>query len=304
MTSPEPIRMVLCAEDGSSGKRFVLRRYAPAMPATAEPVPLLFLGGGRMADALIGGLIAAGHPVESLAVVEISEHRRQELARTRPGLRLLAEPVPAVAAVIATKPADTGGALTAVAAASGPSLGRALSIAAGVSTRALEEAARVGGRPGVAVVRAMPNTPALVGEGAAAICAGQGATDADLEWAEGVLGAVGTVVRVPERSMDAVTGLSGSGPAYVFLVAEALMDAGVLAGLPRDVADALTRQTLLGAATLLASSDEGPEELRAAVTSPGGTTAEGLRVLESAAVRAAVIDAVAAATERSAELGA
>lgn len=104
--------------------------------------------------------------------------------------------------------------------------------------------------------------------------------------------------------MDAVTGLSGSGPAYVFLIAEALIDAGVLAGLPRDVADSLTRQTLLGAAELLSSSEEGPEGLRAAVTSPGGTTAAGLRVLESAAVRAAVIDAVAAATARSIELGA
>jgi pyrroline-5-carboxylate reductase len=103
--------------------------------------------------------------------------------------------------------------------------------------------------------------------------------------------------------MDAVTGVSGSGPAYLFLVAEAMIDAGVLAGLPRDRADALVRQTLLGAATLLAGSDEGPEALRAAVTSPGGTTAAALRVLEERAVRAALLDAVAAAAHRSAELG-
>ncbi|HNA36955.1 MAG TPA: pyrroline-5-carboxylate reductase, partial [Microthrixaceae bacterium] len=187
----------------------------------------------------------------------------------------------------------------ATAAAAAPGLCRVLSIAAGVGTAALQAA--VG--DSVAVVRAMPNTPALVGEGASAICAGPTAVDADLDWAEGLLGAVGTVVRVPERSMDAVTGLSGSGPAYVFLVAEALIDAGVAAGLPRDVADRLTRQTLLGSARLLAESDDGPEALRAAVTSPGGTTAAGLRQLESHAVRAAVIDAVAAATARSAELG-
>lgn len=261
-------------------------------------VAVQFLGGGRMADALVGGMLAAGHPVEDLAVVEISAARRDELAAGRPGLVVLAEPGPARAVVVATKPGDVATALGAAAAAS-PELERVLSIAAGVDTATLQSAVP----DGVAVVRAMPNTPALVGEGASAICAGPTATDADLDWAEGLLGAVGTVVRVTERLMDAVTGLSGSGPAYVFLVAEALTDAGVLAGLPRDVADRLTRQTLLGAATLLAGSDEGPEALRAAVTSPGGTTAAGLRELESHAVRAAVIDAVAAAAARSAELG-
>lgn len=149
----------------------------------------------------------------------------------------------------------------------------------------------------------MPNTPALVGQGAAAICAGHNAADDDLAWAEAILDAVGTVVRVPEKLMDAVTGLSGSGPAYVFLVAEALVEAGVHAGLSRDVADQLTRQTILGAATLMAGSGEGIEALRAAVTSPGGTTAAGLRALEDRAVRAAFLDAVEAATRRSAELG-
>jgi pyrroline-5-carboxylate reductase len=149
----------------------------------------------------------------------------------------------------------------------------------------------------------MPNTPALVGAGAAAVAPGAHAREDDLVWAEEVLGAVGTVVRVPEHLLDAVTGLSGSGPAYVFLVAEALIDAGVLVGLPRPTAAALTTQTLLGAARLLAEGDEGPEALRAAVTSPGGTTAAGLRVLEAGAVRSAVIEAVAAATARSAELG-
>jgi pyrroline-5-carboxylate reductase len=149
----------------------------------------------------------------------------------------------------------------------------------------------------------MPNTPALVGAGAAAIAPGSRAEEADLAWAEQVLGAVGTVVRVSEGLLDAVTGLSGSGPAYVFLVAEAMVEAGVLVGLPRDVAQALAFQTLLGSARLLVESGESPEALRGAVTSPGGTTAAGLRVLEGRGVRAAFLDAVAAATERSRQLG-
>jgi pyrroline-5-carboxylate reductase len=130
------------------------------------------------------------------------------------------------------------------------------------------------------------------------------ANEDDLAWAERILGAVGTVVRLDESLLDAVTGLSGSGPAYVFLVVEALVDAGVLAGLPRPVSAALVSQTVLGAAKLLAETGQTPEALRAAVTSPGGTTAAGLRELEGAGVRAAFLEAVMAATERSRELGA
>ncbi len=173
-----------------------------------------------------------------------------------------------------------------------------LSIAAGVTLADVEAAA--GGRP---VVRAMPNTGALVGKGAAAISAGTRADESHLELAEKVLGAVGTVVRVPEAHLDAVTGLSGSGPAYVFLFAEAMTEAGVLVGLPRAVAAALVCQTLLGAATLLDETGESPESLRAAVTSPGGTTAAGLQALEAHGVRAAILDAVEVATLRSRELG-
>jgi pyrroline-5-carboxylate reductase len=148
----------------------------------------------------------------------------------------------------------------------------------------------------------MPNTPALVGAGAAAIAGGSTATDDDLVWAERLLGAVGVVVRVTEKQLDAVTGLSGSGPAYVFLFAEAMVDAGVSAGLPRDLATTLATQTLVGSARLLADGSATPADLRAAVTSPGGTTAAGVRVLEQQAVRAAVIDAVMAARDRAAEL--
>ena len=259
---------------------------------------LQFLGGGRMAEALLGGLLSSSVvDASDVAVVEVVAARRDQLAQRFPGITVLAAPAAAIGVVVATKPADAPAALRDARQAG---MQRVLSIAAGVSTASLERAAG----DGVAVVRAMPNTPALVGAGASAICAGSTASDADLDWAEQLLQSVGIVVRVPERLMDAVTGVSGSGPAYLFLVAEALTEAGVLAGLPRDTADVLVRQTLLGAATLLASSDDGPEALRAAVTSPGGTTAAAVRVLESRAVRAAFGDAVDAAATRSAELDA
>jgi pyrroline-5-carboxylate reductase len=132
---------------------------------------------------------------------------------------------------------------------------------------------------------------------------GSAATSADLDWAEGILSTVGTVVRLPERHLDAVTGLSGSGPAYVFLVAEALIEAGVLAGLPRAASRELAVGTLVGSARMLAETGDDPATLRAAVTSPGGTTAAGLRMLELKAVRSAFIEAVAAAVERSRQLG-
>ena len=176
---------------------------------------------------------------------------------------------------------------------------RVLSIAAGVTIGAIESALP----SGTPVVRVMPNTPALVGVGAAALAGGTTASADDVQWASDILGAVGEVVVVTEAQLDAVTGLSGSGPAYVFLVAEALIDAGVSAGLPADVARTLATQTLLGAATLLAQGDDSAAEQRAAVTTPAGTTAAGLRVLEQRAVRAAFIDAVHAATDRSRQLG-
>ena len=259
---------------------------------------LQLIGGGRMGEALLGGLLRAGTvSAEDVRVVEPVEARRKELADRYPGIEVATEPGPADGTVIAVKPQDVP---TACRAAADAGSGRVLSIAAGVTVATLEGALL----PGTVVVRAMPNTPALVGVGASAIAAGSHATEDDLSWAEQLLGAVGIVVRVREALLDAVTGLSGSGPAYVFLVAEALIEAGVLAGLPRDVSTALSVQTLLGAATLLAEGTEGPEALRAAVTSPGGTTAAGLRTLEQHGVRAALLEAVAAATERSRQLGA
>jgi pyrroline-5-carboxylate reductase len=266
------------------------------MPPAPDERALLIVGGGRMGEALVSGLLAAGRAAGELTVAEVSRARREELAAAHPGVAVVEAPVRAAAAVLAVKPGDVADAARAVADAGAD---RALSVAAGVTTAAIEAAA--GGR--LRVVRAMPNTPAFVGAGAAAISPGSTATKEDLAWAEEVLGAVGVVVRVKEKDLDAVTGLSGSGPAYVFLVAEALAEAGVLAGLARDVAEALAFQTLLGSARLLVEGSDGPAALRAAVTSPGGTTAAGLRELERHGVRAAFLDAVTAATGRSRELG-
>jgi pyrroline-5-carboxylate reductase len=262
---------------------------------------LVIVGGGNMGAALLGGLVASGVvEAERLGVVEVIEARREELTRSYPGVTVTDAVPPCEAAVIAVKPYDAAAATTAAVAAGAR---RVLSIAAGVPLATLQSAADAAGADSaVAVIRSMPNTPALVGKGAAAISAGPHADADDLAWAETVLGAVGTVVRVPEAQLDAVTGLAGSGPAYLFLVAESLIDAGVLAGLARPVADALVRQLFAGAAALLERGDE-PARLRADVTSPGGTTAAGLRALEDHGVRAAFLDAVGRATERSRELG-
>src|SRR3954468_19038679 len=225
---------------------------------------LLLVGGGRMGEALLAGLLAGGWGAPAdLGVVEKLPDRRDQLAKAFPGVAVLDAAVATRGAVVAVKPGDVGSACAALADAG---CDRVLSIAAGVPTAQLEGA--LGG--GIPVVRAMPNTPALVGAGAAAISAGSTAGDDELGWAESILAAVGTVVRVPEPLLDAVTGLSGSGPAYVFLVVEALVEAGVLAGLPRDVSTTLAVHTMVGAARMVAESPDGPEALRAAVTSPGG----------------------------------
>ncbi len=258
---------------------------------------LVIVGGGRMGEALLSGLISAEWTDPArLAVVEPLAARRAELSTRHAGVDVVAEVPPNTDAVIVVKPNDVEAACASLAKAGSP---RCLSVAAGVRIQSLEE--WLG--PGVAVVRAMPNTPALIGSGAAAITGGNAADDTDLDWAEGILSAVGVVQRVSEPLLDAVTGLSGSGPAYLFLMAEALIDAGVLNGLSRPVSKALVLQTLLGSARLLVETGDDPEELRAAVTSPGGTTAAAMRVLESRAVRSALLDAVTAATERSAQLG-
>ena len=259
---------------------------------------LAIIGGGNMGEALLGGLLDAGWADPgSLAVVEVLPARRAVLSGRYPGVEVT-DTVPAAhAALIAVKPGDVP---SAIRAATEKGATRVLSIAAGVTVATLEQAAGAS----AAVVRAMPNTPALVRAGASAIAPGTRAGEADLAWAESILTAVGTVVRLQESQLDAFTGLIGSGPAYVYLVAEALIDAGVLVGLPRPAARAAVTQLLVGSARLLDESGDLPEVLRGNVTSPGGTTAAGLRELEQHGVRGAILAAVEAATARSRELGA
>jgi pyrroline-5-carboxylate reductase len=259
---------------------------------------LEIVGGGRMGEALLAGLVRGGWAdASALAVIEPVAARREELAAGFPGVTVAEAPVPSEGAVLAVKPGDVAEAARAVAVTG---VERVLSIAAGVATPAIEAA--LGG--GIAVVRAMPNTPAVVAEGASAVAGGASATDDDVAWARGVLEAVGVVVTVPESHLDAVTGLSGSGPAYLFLVAESLIEAGVLMGLNHEVAEVLAVQTVIGAGRLLQDSEHHAAVLRSQVTSPAGTTAAGLRELERGGVRAAFRAAGAAATERSRALGA
>ena len=258
---------------------------------------LQLIGGGKMGEALLVGLVASGWAEPGdLHVAEPDPARQQAVAAVAPGVSASGEPIDSTDAVIAVKPDVVPDVIRALASAR---VGRVLSIAAGVRTSAIE----AGLPQGTAVVRAMPNTPALVGRGAAAIAPGSAASLEDLDWARGILEAVGTVTVVSEADLDAVTGLSGSGPAYLFRLAEALRAAGIGQGLDPETADALTRQTLLGAATLLAESGEDPGRLRENVTSPGGTTAAGLAVLDSADFMSLIDQVVDAATKRSRELG-
>jgi pyrroline-5-carboxylate reductase len=263
---------------------------------------LVVVGGGRMGSALVEGLLGARWCEPSdVALVESAAQQRAILAERFAGVRVLTslelEHVgPETGVVLCVKPDHAEGAARLIAACGAT---RVLSVVAGLSTQRIEAAFA---QP-VAVIRSMPNTPVLIGQGVSAIAGGSHVTAADLDWAQSILGAVGTVVRVTERNLDAVTGLSGSGPAYFYLVVEAMIEAGVHQGLSRDVSRQLVVGTFAGAAALLVQSGESPEELRAQVTSPGGTTAAGLRMLEGRAVRAAVLEAVAAAAERSRQLG-
>jgi pyrroline-5-carboxylate reductase len=259
---------------------------------------LVVVGGGRMGRAFLGGLLRSGWAVPGeLGVVEPRASARAELVEHYPGVVVSEEVIPAESAVLAVKPADARAGCQTIA---GSGCRRVLSIVAGLRLAQLESWL---GRD-VVVLRAMPNTPVLLGSGASALAGGSSVTESDLTWAEGVLLSLGVVARFPEYQLDAVTGLAGSGPAYLFLLAEAMVEAGVNAGLEREVSRLFTVQTLIGSARLLYESGDSPELLRAAVTSPGGTTAAALRVLEAHGFRSAVIEAVAAAASRSRELGA
>ncbi|MCX4098789.1 pyrroline-5-carboxylate reductase [Nocardia sp. alder85J] len=263
------------------------------------------IGGGRIGEALVAGLLEAGTPGKDLVVVEPMRVRAEFLV-DRFGIRVTDSVVDAAnmadLLVVAVKPHDVDAVLTDLAKAEldGDRDQLLVSLAAGITTARLEAKLPAG----FPVVRVMPNSPMLVGQGMSAIAAGRYAKEAELRLVTELLESVGRVVTVSEAQMDAVTAVSGSGPAYLFLLAEAMVDAGVGLGLSRDVTTQLVVQTLLGSAALLAESGQGPVELRAGVTSPGGTTAAALRELERGGVRSAFWEALFAARQRSAELGA
>jgi pyrroline-5-carboxylate reductase len=260
-----------------------------------------FLGGGVMAGAILRSLLDAGLlPPSQVTVGEIVEERRRVLAAL--GVRAVAANPEAVrdadVVVLAVKPGVVPAVLRECASLLGPSH-LVVSIAAGVPTAQIEALLPAG----VPVVRVMPNAPVQAGAGAAALCRGTHAADAHAALVRTLFEAGGRCVEVTEAQMDAVTGLSGSGPAYVCLVIEALADGGVRMGLPRDVALTLAAQTVLGSAKLVLETGEHPAVWKDRVATPGGTTIAGLAALEDAGVRGALIRAVEAATERAEELG-
>jgi pyrroline-5-carboxylate reductase len=262
---------------------------------------IAILGGGKIGESLLAGLLSSGwRKPEEIVVTGRRQERVDELAE-RYGVETTLANADAVRGasfiVIAVKPQDfdvllgeIGGLLT-------PEQ-TVLSVAAAVPTKQIEQHLS----DGVPVLRAMPNTPATVHEGMAGLCAGAHAGDDHLEVAEEVLRHVGRVVRIAEPYMDAVTAVSGSGPAYFALLAEAMIEAGILLGLSREVSTELVVQTMLGTAKLLRDEEMHPVELREMVTSPGGTTIRAIRELERAGVRAAFLNAIQAAMERSKEL--
>jgi pyrroline-5-carboxylate reductase len=262
---------------------------------------LVIVGTGQLGGALLRGLVRSRTVAPSQVIATDLRREALDALADEHGVRTSTDNREAVAeadvVVLALKPQVLPAVLPDVAASLRDGA-LVISLAAGVQLATLEE-----GLPGAAVVRVMSNTPVQVDEAMSVIAAGVHATEPHLATTEELLRPVGAVLRLDEDHLDAVTALSGSGPAYVFLLAEAMIEAGVLQGLPRDVAERLTGQTLLGASTLLQRSDQPAASLRAAVTSPGGTTAAALRTFEQRGFRAAVLDAIDAAAARSRELG-
>lgn len=259
-------------------------------------------GCGKMGTAWVRGVLRSA-VVEAADVVGVdpSDEARKYFAEATDAAvsARIADLAGSDVILLCTKPSEVPAALREISATTEGKPVLVISIAAGIPISTLESCAG----PHVRVVRAMPNTPALVGKGAAAYCRGSRAHAEDATTAGQLLGAVGLAIEVPERMMDAVTGLSGSGPAYIYLIIDALADGGVLAGLPRAEAIRLAAQTVAGAAAMVMETGMHPAVLKDMVTSPGGTTIAGLEALESHGVRSAMIDAVAAATRRAGELG-
>lgn len=272
--------------------------------ATADVPPgasVALLGGGVMGEALLAAMLRGGWSAEAVEVVETSAERAGRIAQEH-GVRTGASAAQAAAradvVLVALKPGVVAGVLDEIAPVlRGGTL--VVSVAAGLPVALYEEHLP----PGTPVVRVMPNTPAVVGKGASAIAPGSSATEGHLALVERILGPTGLVVRVAEKDLDAVTAISGSGPAYVFYVIDALAEAGVLLGLPRDLATRLAVATVEGAGVLAAQSGDHPVVLRERVSSPGGTTVAGVAALDAHGVRAGLVAAARAAAERSKELG-
>jgi len=270
------------------------------MAETAEgPRTVAILGVGVMGSTLLAGLLRAGRNAADLVITGRNAERAKELAGTY-GVRLMSNVDAADDAdtlVLVVKPQDMGGLLAEISAHVRPGA-LVVSLAAGITTGFLEERLP----EGTAVVRVMPNTPALVDEGMAAISPGKHCDEGHLIEAEELLRSCGKVLRIPEKHLDAVTAISGSGPAYIFYVVEAMIEAGVLLGMPRATSTELVVQTLYGAATMLKETGQHPTVLREQVSSPGGTTMAALRQLDDHKVRAAFVTAMEAAAKRSKEL--
>ncbi|HLM21902.1 MAG TPA: pyrroline-5-carboxylate reductase [Propionibacteriaceae bacterium] len=268
---------------------------------TSSAHPLAILGAGVMGETVLSGLLRAGWHADQIVATDRRLERQHELT-ARYGIKML-ENTDAVAeadtVILVVKPQDMSELLSEISQSLKPGT-LVVSLAAGVDTTFIESRLP----EGVAVVRVMPNTPAQVDEGMAAISPGSHSTQDHLDRVTEILSATGRVITVPERYQDAVTAISGTGPAYLFFVVEAMIEAGVHLGLPRDTATELVVQTMLGSAKLLRETGEHPTVLRERVTSPGGTTAAAVRELEDHKVRAAFLRAMEAARDRSRELAA
>jgi pyrroline-5-carboxylate reductase len=262
---------------------------------------IAIIGGGKMGSIIAQGLIAHKIiPGKDIIVTDI-DAARLEFLRLSMKLKVSQNNEKAVKGadiiILAVKPQNMALTLKEIS----PAIDKnkfVISIAAGITTKFIEDFLTKGAR----IVRVMPNTPALVGEGAAAVAGGSLARAIDIKLTRAIFNAVGISVEIEEKLMDAVTGLSGSGPAYFFLIIEALIEAGLKTGLSRDLAKQLAAQTMLGAARLCLQSDKEPAQLREMVTSPNGTTFAGLKVMEEKNIRAIIVAAVEAATKRSKEL--
>ena len=267
--------------------------------AQAGSRTVAILGVGVMGSTLLAGLLRSGRDAADLVITGRNAERAEELAGTY-GVRVMSNVDAALGSdtlVLVVKPQDMGGLLAEISAHVRPGA-LVVSLAAGITTAFLEERLP----EGTAVVRVMPNTPALVDEGMAAISPGSHCDEGHLSEAEELLRSCGKVLRIPEKHLDAVTAISGSGPAYIFYVVEAMIEAGVLLGMPRATSTELVVQTLYGAATMLKETGQHPTVLREQVSSPGGTTMAALRQLDDHKVRAAFVTAMEAAAKRSQEL--